>query len=118
MTESALYKSLPIAATKLNHRVWRNEIGAAKYKNKSGDVYHVPYGIPGPGGSDMIGYTLLQITPDMIGKKLPIFSAFECKWKRKRATADQQKFLNHILSVGGIAGTVWDDRDYQKLVGA
>src|ERR1700685_800081 len=98
--------------------MWRNEIGVAKYKSKTGDIYHVPYGIPGPGGSDLLGYTMYTITAADVGKSLPIFTGAECKWKGKKARDNQQKFIDHILSVGGYGGTVRSDEDYLKLIGA
>jgi len=118
VSESALYKDLSICATSLNHRLWRNEIGTAVYRNPSGDIYHVPYGIPGPGGSDMLGYTLRTITQDDVGKMLPIFTGIEGKAGRKKARANQQTFLDAITRVGGYAGVARTIDDYRYIVGA
>jgi len=61
--------------------------------------------------SDLIGFTKVIITPEMIGKTVAIFTAIEVKkedWNinkklDKRETA-QMNFINWIKNNGGIAG--------------
>lgn len=59
--------------------------------------------------SDLIGFTSLTITPEMVGQKVAVFTAIECKeseWKpstspRERA---QSAFIEWVKKNGGIAG--------------
>jgi len=60
--------------------------------------------------SDLIGFTKITITPDMVGKTLAVFTAVEVKkeeWNpktySKRETA-QFNFINWIRNNGGFAG--------------
>lgn len=61
--------------------------------------------------SDLIGFTQVEITPDMVGKTLAIFTAIEVKkeaWNEnkkfdKRETA-QSNFIEFIKLMGGFAG--------------
>jgi hypothetical protein len=116
--EADLYGELAIDATRLDHRMWRNNVGKAKYRDRYGKVFVVPYGIPGPGGSDMLGYTKRKITPEMVGQTIAVFTAAECKRKGKKAEDDQAKFLEAVRNAGGISGVVRSVEDYRKLVGA
>jgi hypothetical protein len=64
------------------------------------------------GSSDLIGWTELEITPDMVGQKVAVFTAIEVKregWKPsgKREMEHYQQQQNFIFSVnksGGLAG--------------
>ncbi len=57
-----------------------------------------------PGGSDLIGWTPVKITPDMVGKKIAVFTAIEVKTPTGRATDDQINFLHRLAQDGGIGG--------------
>ncbi len=62
---------------------------------------------------DLIGWELVTITPDMVGRTLPVFTSIECKredWKPPRAgTRDfetyeaQLTWANLVLRAGGRA---------------
>jgi hypothetical protein len=117
VSESDLYGQIAIEATRLDHRAWRNNIGVARYK-RNDQIYVVRYGIPGPGGADMIGYTKRIITLDMVGSAVAIFTGAECKVGKRKAEDDQSKFLEAIRNAGGIAGVCRSAQDYRQLVGA
>lgn len=55
------------------------------------------------GSSDLIGWTTLEITPDMVGRKVAVFTAIECKTKQGKADVDQLKFLENVQKAGGIS---------------
>lgn len=55
------------------------------------------------GSSDLIGIKSVEITPDMIGKKIAIFTAIEVKKINGRVSKEQTNFINMINSLGGIA---------------
>jgi len=126
MAESDLYGELMIEATRLGHRLFRNQIGRAKYKSAQGDVFTVPYGVGGVGGSDLIGWTFQPrlVRPGGQSREgtpfypaRAIFTALECKVGKKKPTAEQEKFLAAVRAAGGISGVVTSIADYHKLIG-
>ena len=54
------------------------------------------------GSSDLIGWTPVEITQDMVGKTIAVFTAVECKRPGARATRAQENFLRQLRSAGGI----------------
>lgn len=57
------------------------------------------------GSSDLIGWTRVNITKDMIGRDIAIFTAIEAKTPRVRATKQQESFIRTVNEHGGI-GTI------------
>jgi len=118
VSESELYGELIIEATRLGHRLFRNNVGRASYRAQSGSVYTVPYGVGGVGGSDLLGWTQrVCYTQDGVAYRGLIFTALEVKRKGKKPTKEQQRFLDFIRTFGGIAGVVTSVDDYHKLIG-
>lgn len=74
----------------------------------------IRYGVCNPGGSDLIGFTSVEITKDMVGKKVAVFTAIETKTKKGKATQDQANFINVVRHFGGFAGVA---RSYDDAVG-
>jgi len=142
MSESDLYGQLMIEATRLGHRLFRNNVGRAKYKSGKGDVFTVPYGVGGVGGSDLVGETMRRVVThakfaqffeensvdvilaaganyvfDQIGEQVAVFTAIEVKRPGKKPTAEQLKFLEAVRAAGGIAGVCCSVSDYHELIG-
>ena len=57
----------------------------------------------GKGSADLIGWKTVTITPDMVGKKIAIFTAAEIKTETGYATPEQKHFLNTVALAGGRA---------------
>lgn len=55
------------------------------------------------GGSDLIGWNSVIVTEAMVGRKIAVFSAVECKNPHGRITAEQENFLDQLNRAGGIA---------------
>jgi hypothetical protein len=55
------------------------------------------------GSSDLIGWTPVTITPDMVGTTIAVFTAVEVKTGRVRVTEAQTRFLDAVTAAGGIA---------------
>lgn len=68
------------------------------------------------GSSDLIGWTVREITPDMIGKKVAIFTAVEIKTDSGRASAAQLNFIGRVRESGGIAGIARNPEEAQNLI--
>ena len=62
-------------------------------------------GLP-TGFSDLFGFASIEITPEMVGQKVAVFIAGECKTATGRPTHQQQAFLKAVNDNGG-AGDVW-----------
>ena len=96
--EADLYGPLMLEATRLGGRLFRNNVGLARYRGRAG-VQQVRYGLA-PGSSDLIGWT-----PD--GR----FWAVEAKRPGWRQTpswlqSDQNKFLLAVCLAGGVGVVV------------
>jgi hypothetical protein len=57
-----------------------------------------------PGSSDLIGWTTITITSEMVGRRIAVFTAIEVKSATGRASDKQKKFIKRIHDCGGIAG--------------
>jgi len=109
MKEQNLYKALQAKHSK-HGILFRNNTGTA-YQGKRA-VYNNRQVITEPrpiafglcvGSSDLIGWTEIVVTPDMVGQKIAIFTAVEVKNEKGRATKEQLKFLQVVKNAGGIA---------------
>lgn len=101
-----------IAVSKGTTRIFRNNIGIAHYLNGT----TVSYGLCNPGGSDLIGWTTIPITPDMLGKRIAVFTAIEVKTPKGKPTKEQQSFLSAVTQAGGIAGIATSEAEAVTLI--
>jgi len=69
-----------------------------------------------PGMSDLIGWVPVEITPDMVGKTLAVYTAVETKTPRGRASAEQNQFLDVVSRSGGRAGIARTDGDLDNIL--
>lgn len=98
VAESTVLKQALLKWSKQGARLFRNQVGAA-YTLKG---QRITTGL-GKGSSDLIGWTPVTITPDMVGQTLAVFTAVECKTSRGRPTAEQKQFIDLVRLSGGIA---------------
>lgn len=68
------------------------------------------------GSSDLIGWTTVKITPDMVGLEVAIFTAVEVKAIRGRATAEQVNFIDQVRKSGGLAGVARSPEEARKII--
>ena len=113
-SESEVQQEIQIKAMHFNCHLMRNNSGALL----DSDGRPVRFGLGNVSkehnerikSSDLIGFTKVVITPDMVGKTIAVFTAIEVKeeaWNcqkklDKRETA-QQAFITWVLANGGIA---------------
>lgn len=69
-----------------------------------------------PGSSDLIGWTPVVITPDMIGKTVAVFTAIEVKVDAKKASGNQADFIKAVAAAGGIAGVARSEYDAELIM--
>lgn len=102
--ETELQQRIRLAVGTLpGFRVWRNNSGKLPDPRTG---RWVQFGVASPGGSDLLGYRTIEITPDMVGRKVAVFTAIEIKTSTGRATPEQRRFIDHIRAAGGIAAIV------------
>jgi hypothetical protein len=99
-SEQAIQQSIILAHSKGPTRLLRNNCGQCQTK----DGRIIRYGVGNPGGSDLIGFHTITITPEMVGRRVAVFTALEVKTATGRATEQQQRFLAMVKAHGGISG--------------
>ena len=110
MIESELQRRIMVAMSNAGARVFRNQVG--QYPLQDGRVLRSGLCV---GSSDLIGWHSVEITPDMIGRRVAVFTAVEVKGQHGRLSGPQQIFLNAVRSAGGIAV---EARDVDSAVAA
>lgn len=100
MKESAIQQNIMLGISKPGVRIWRNNCGALKDQ----DGRLIRFGVANPGGSDLIGWRSVTVTPDMVGQKIAVFLAIEVKGERGKATDPQKNFIARVKADGGLAG--------------
>lgn len=55
-----------------------------------------------PGASDYMGWTQMVVTPNMVGKKIAVFTAVEVKDVKGRLSSEQEHFIDVVKDAGGI----------------
>lgn len=98
--ESNLLTAILLECGSGNTRLFRNNVGVLQDRNGQ----HIRYGVCNPGGSDLIGWTKVTITPEMIGQTLAVFTAVEIKTATGRVTPEQTRFLQAVADSGGRSG--------------
>lgn len=72
-------------------------------------------GLP-EGFSDLFGFVPVEITPDMVGKRVAIFHALEVKPEKKKPTAQQVAFIQAVNDNGGRSGVVRSVQDAVNVI--
>lgn len=99
MAEAHIQQQIRLELSRGPVRLWRNNTGALR--DERGRM--VTFGLC-PGSADLIGYSQVTITPEMVGQTLPVFTAVEVKAPGGRATQEQLRFLQHLQQAGARAG--------------
>lgn len=125
IAESNITKRAMKAASRLGTRLFRVNTGLAwagivKKKFTNGDIllgsaYPIHMGLV-TGASDLIGWHSIIITPQMVGKKVAIFTAPEVKTDSGFASPEQNNFIKVVNEAGGIAGVIRSEEDITNLI--
>ena len=69
------------------------------------------------GSSDLIGWKSIEITPDMVGKRVAVFTAIEVKANHSsRRTTEQMQFIKVVRDDGGHAGIATSPEEAQQII--
>ncbi len=113
MNEGDRMRAIAVAIGQNKTRVFRNNVGTARAYNEPKRI--IKFGLCN-GSSDLIGYHQLEITPDMVGKTVAVFTAIEVKSPGGRVSKDQKNFIEHLRSAGGIAGVCSNPTEAKELI--
>ena len=69
-----------------------------------------------PGGGDLLGWRTVEVTPEMVGQRVAVFTSIEVKTPTGRLRAEQEQWLKVVRAAGGIAGVARSVEDAQALV--
>lgn len=59
---------------------------------------------------------MVEIRPDMVGKRLPIATGVELKTGKQTLTDKQRAALDYLGSINGIAGMARSVDDYKRIL--
>lgn len=72
-------------------------------------------GDPQGGVGDLIGWTTVEVTPAMVGRRLAVFTSVETKrLKRGRVSDDQLAWADRVRAAGGIA-VIANSEEFARL---
>lgn len=112
MTERNIQQDIRLALSKNGSKIFRNNCGG--FKDQTGRW--VTFGVANPGGSDLIGWTPVTITPDMVGKKIAVFTAIEVKSASGKIRPEQTNFIDRVKIDGGMAGVARSTDDALQII--
>jgi hypothetical protein len=113
MLEADVLKKVMVRVSRLGTTVFRQNVGTAWNGSKAtvkGRTVVIENAMPVTmglikGSSDLIGWTPITVTQEMVGKKVALFTAIECKRSEGgRTSPEQQRFIDRVSAAGGIAG--------------
>ena len=112
--ENNIFNRIRVAVSEtFGTRLFRNHTGMIK--DERGQVHR--FGLC-KGSSDGIGFTPVTITPEMVGKKVAVFTAIEAKTLTGTATKEQKNFILIVKNLGGFAGVARSDEEANQLISA
>lgn len=109
VNDSASINEMGANETDILHEIMlRLSPGVVLFRNQRGydERAKAHYGVGPNGGSDLIGYWKITVTPEMVGKQIAVFVALEVKTETGKVTPEQQAFVERVSADGGRAGIV------------
>jgi len=126
-SESRIKSQILIAVgSRPDIRLWNNPVGSGwvgvlrdNRINPDGSATlvrprRVTFGLA-PASPDLIGLVSIEITPDMVGRRVAVFVGAEVKKPGEQARPDQAAFHEIITAFGGRSGVVRSVEDMLKL---
>lgn len=122
--ETKIQRRLMLAMSEAGATVFRNETGrfwAGRVAHKDHDQVTLQGAVMVPcglcvGSSDVVGFTPVTITANMVGQTLAVFTAVEVKTKTGRATKEQLNFIDKVQKAGGFAGIARNDEEALSII--
>ena len=111
ISEQGIQNRIRIALSRGPTRLFRNNTGALQ--DKSGRLVY--FGLC-KGSPDLVGWTTVKVTPEMVGQEIAVFVGLEVKKPKGQPTALQKLFLSAVQVAGGISGVARSLRDAEEIV--
>ena len=122
--EKTILDKAQLDASRVGARLFRNNVGSGWVGrivgNKADTITLLN---PRPlhaglckGSSDLIGWTPVVVTPEMVGKTVAVFTAIEGKTKGVRTTLEQSSFLTAVTDAGGIGSVLREGAQVKDLL--
>lgn len=110
--ETNISKKIQLLLSGKGCRLFRNNTGMflsldGKRKQQAG---------LGKDTSDLIGWTPVKITVEMVGKTLAVFTAIEVKTPGKKPRPGQQNYIDVVNESGGLAGFATCEDDAKEII--
>lgn len=124
MEKSLLNKTL-VELSKFDCRLFRNNTGMGWVGKIIGrkTVEKITLAFPRPlraglckGSPDLVGWTTIEILPEMVGKKVAIFTAIEAKTESTITSKEQKNFIKQVKKNGGIAGVFYNPTESKDII--
>ncbi len=103
MSESTPLRAILFGLSAFGARLFRNNVGVARYTDSAGHTHRVVYGLC-PGSSDLVGWHPITIKPEDVGRQVAVFVAIEVKMPSRTASQKQSRFIRAVRKAGGFAG--------------
>ena len=121
--EKELENKLRLEMSRNGHRLVRANAGQAwagaglKHEGKTITLKNprIFHGLP-KGCPDLCGFSTIEVTPEMVGKKLPVFTALELKTETVAVTKDQKRVMAGIKRAGGITGVARNCKQGMEII--
>jgi hypothetical protein len=111
--ETDLQQRIRLAlGTEPQMRLFRNQVGSLP-DPRSGRL--VTFGLA-RGSADLIGWRTITVTPEMVGRRLAVFTSLEIKTPTGRLAPLQRNWLHAVEHAGGIAGVARSVTDAQLIL--
>jgi hypothetical protein len=111
--ETTLQQQIRLAlGTSPNLRLFRNQVGSLP-DPRTGRL--VTFGLA-RGSADLIGWRTVTITPDMVGRRIAVFTSIEVKTPTGRVRPEQQAWLSVVQGAGGFAGIARSVEDAVRII--
>ena len=111
MTEQQIQQQIRLTCSRGPVRLHRNNTGTLRDANGR----PVQFGLA-KGSADLIGWTTREITADMVGQRVAVFTSIEVKTATGRVSPEQRQWLEAVQTAGGIAGVARSVDDALRIV--
>lgn len=68
------------------------------------------------GTPDLCGWRSVEVTPDMVGKRIAVYTGIEVKSRRGYLRPEQEHFIKKLGEAGGYAGCARTIEEAEKII--
>ena len=111
--ETTLQQEIRLALGQLpDLRMFRNQVGQLPDMRTGRPVQ---FGLA-KGSSDLIGFKTIEVTSDMVGQRLAVFTSIEVKTAKGKLSPMQHNWLSCVNKAGGITGVARSVQDAIQII--